>query len=190
MVQGRITEADTPTIPMGSTPTGLMCDPPPSSTHFYVGCPSCHNPPTFSWLGRGIKYTGLHTQWRGFRFHLENGSETVCVWETDAADTPPAASSLDSASAQSAALAAEETSLVTSQAWDGASGDHAWLERQTSCPLHRQSPHHSSLTPAAPNLPPEIQQLTVIIMVALWNRAYHYIFILWFLLSIYLFFLA
>jgi len=38
--------------------------------HFYAGCPSCHNPPTLSWLGTGTKYAGflaytvtwLHTQ--------------------------------------------------------------------------------------------------------------------------------
>ena len=34
--------------------------------HFYPRCPSCCNPPTLSWLGRGTKYAGLHTQWRGF----------------------------------------------------------------------------------------------------------------------------
>ena len=33
--------------------------------HFYARCPSCHNPPTLSWLGTGTKYAGLHTQWRG-----------------------------------------------------------------------------------------------------------------------------
>jgi len=34
MVQGRITEADTPTIPMGVTPSGLISDPPPTSLIF------------------------------------------------------------------------------------------------------------------------------------------------------------
>ena len=35
-------------------------------SHFYAGCLSCCNPPTLSWLETGTKYTGLHTQWRGF----------------------------------------------------------------------------------------------------------------------------
>jgi len=61
MVQGKITEADTPTIQLGATPSGLTSDPPPSFPHFYAGCPSCRNPPTLSWLGTGIKYAGLHT---------------------------------------------------------------------------------------------------------------------------------
>jgi len=31
--------------------------------YFYTGCRSWHNPPNLSWLGTGIKYAGLHTQW-------------------------------------------------------------------------------------------------------------------------------
>jgi len=34
MVQGRITEADTPTIWLGNTPFGLISDPPPTFPHF------------------------------------------------------------------------------------------------------------------------------------------------------------
>jgi len=34
MVQGKITEADTPTIRLGATPPGLISDPPPSSIFF------------------------------------------------------------------------------------------------------------------------------------------------------------
>ena len=34
MVQGKTTEADTPTIQVGATPSGLISDPPPSSPHF------------------------------------------------------------------------------------------------------------------------------------------------------------
>ena len=41
MVQGRITEADTPTIRLGATPSGLISDAPPSFHHFYSRCPSC-----------------------------------------------------------------------------------------------------------------------------------------------------
>jgi len=45
MVQGKITDADTLTIRMGTTPSVLISDPPPSSLHFCAGCPSCCNPP-------------------------------------------------------------------------------------------------------------------------------------------------
>ena len=34
MVQGKITDTDTPTIWMGTTPSGLISDPPPSFPHF------------------------------------------------------------------------------------------------------------------------------------------------------------
>jgi len=60
MVQGKITEADTPTIWMGAITSILISDPPPSFPHFYFGCPSCPNPPTLSWLGTGNRYAGLY----------------------------------------------------------------------------------------------------------------------------------
>ena len=67
MVLGRITRADTSTFRVGTTPSGLISDPPLSpAPHFYARCPSCHYPPNLSWLGTGIKYAGLHTQWLGF----------------------------------------------------------------------------------------------------------------------------
>jgi len=44
MVQRRIT--DTPTVQLGQRPTSII-------PHFYVGCPSCCNPPNLSWLGTG-----------------------------------------------------------------------------------------------------------------------------------------
>jgi len=47
MVHGKITTADTPTIPLGATPSGLISDPPPLSPQIYAGCPSCRNPPHF-----------------------------------------------------------------------------------------------------------------------------------------------
>jgi len=74
MVQGKITEVDTPTVQLGATPSELVSDPPPSSPHFYVGCPSCCNPPNLSWLGTGtgicwIAYpvAWLHTPRFGLR---------------------------------------------------------------------------------------------------------------------------
>jgi len=66
MVQGKITEADTPTIRLGAIPSGLISDPPPSYPHFHAGSPSCCNPPNLPWLGTGTKYVGLHIQWLGW----------------------------------------------------------------------------------------------------------------------------
>jgi len=62
MVQGKITEADTPAIRLGATPSELISNLPPSLPYFYARCPSWRNPPTLSWLGTGTKYAGLHTQ--------------------------------------------------------------------------------------------------------------------------------
>jgi len=48
MVQGKITEADTPTIRLIRTnqrPTSII-------PHFYAGCPSCCNPPLYPGLGQ------------------------------------------------------------------------------------------------------------------------------------------
>jgi len=67
MVQGKITEADTPIIREGATASGLIIDTPPSSHHFYATCPSCHNPPTLLWLVTRKKYAGLHIQWCGYK---------------------------------------------------------------------------------------------------------------------------
>jgi len=50
MVQEKITEADTPIIQLGATPSGLTSNPPPSSPIFYAGCPSCCNPPNYPGL--------------------------------------------------------------------------------------------------------------------------------------------
>jgi len=36
MVQGKITEADTTTIQLGATPSGLISDPPPSSPTIFM----------------------------------------------------------------------------------------------------------------------------------------------------------
>jgi len=34
--------------------------------HYYARCLSFHNPSNLFWLGTGIKYAGLHTQWHGW----------------------------------------------------------------------------------------------------------------------------
>ena len=59
MVQGRKTEADTLTVRLDTTPSLLISYQPPTSPFFDAECPSCHNPPTVSWLGTGTKYAGL-----------------------------------------------------------------------------------------------------------------------------------
>jgi len=53
MVQGNITEVDTPTVQLGATLSELISEPPPSSPHFYAGCPSCRSPANLCWLGTG-----------------------------------------------------------------------------------------------------------------------------------------
>jgi len=40
MLQGKKTEADAPTIRLDATQFRLSVPPPPSSPHFYTGCPS------------------------------------------------------------------------------------------------------------------------------------------------------
>jgi len=72
MVQGKITEADTPTIWLGATPPGLISDAPPSSPHFYAGCPSCRNPPNLSWLETGTIYAALHTTGQKWKWSFKN----------------------------------------------------------------------------------------------------------------------
>jgi len=69
----KITLADTPTIRMDCHPIKTnwyphLCHP----HHFYTGCPSWHNPPNLSLLGTGTKYAGLHTQWLGSMFTVNN----------------------------------------------------------------------------------------------------------------------
>jgi len=53
MVQGKITEVDIPTVQLGATSSELISEPPPSSPHFYTGCPCCRKPPNLSCLGTG-----------------------------------------------------------------------------------------------------------------------------------------
>ena len=69
VVQGKITEADTPTvtirIPDGHHSVWTNQRLTSIIPRFYTGIPFCRNPPTLSWLETGTKYAGLHTQWRG-----------------------------------------------------------------------------------------------------------------------------
>jgi len=60
MVQGKRTEAYTPTIRMDATPSGLVSGPFPSSPPpFLRQMPFLSQPSHFSWLGTGTKYAGL-----------------------------------------------------------------------------------------------------------------------------------
>jgi len=47
MVQAEISEADTPTIQVGATPSGLISDPPPSSLEFLYRMPFLLQPSQF-----------------------------------------------------------------------------------------------------------------------------------------------
>ena len=62
MVQGKITEADTPTIWLGTAPSGLISSPPLSSRHFYARCPSCCNPATLSWLAYPVTDCNMNAE--------------------------------------------------------------------------------------------------------------------------------
>ena len=55
VVQGKITEADAPTIRLDATPSGLLVSPPLSSPHFYAEYHFCRNPPNLSWLRAGTE---------------------------------------------------------------------------------------------------------------------------------------
>ena len=50
-MQGKMTEADAPTIHLDATPTTLSVPPPQSSPHFYAVWPFCHNAASLFWLG-------------------------------------------------------------------------------------------------------------------------------------------
>jgi len=66
MLQGKITEADTPTILLDATPSRLLVPPLPSSTHFYAGCPSCRHPSIYFGLGQAPsngQLRHIHTDW-------------------------------------------------------------------------------------------------------------------------------
>jgi len=62
MVQGRITEVDTPTVQLGETPSKLVSDPPPSAL-FLRRMPFLPQPslPIYPGLGQAQEYAGLHT---------------------------------------------------------------------------------------------------------------------------------
>jgi len=45
--------------PGGRHPIQTNSAPAPVTPHFYAECPSCHNPPNFSWLGTGTELCWL-----------------------------------------------------------------------------------------------------------------------------------
>ena len=103
MVQGKITEADTPTIWMGATPSELISDPPPSPPPFLRQIPFCCNPPNLSWLGTGtgMCWIAYSVVWLRMRYSewsvwLVSGMASGCIkkfctyhlWESVAAGWP------------------------------------------------------------------------------------------------------
>jgi len=70
IVQGKITEADTLTIRVGATQSGLISNSPPSIPHFYAGCPSCRTLPIYPGLGQAREYAGLHVPVACFVYHM------------------------------------------------------------------------------------------------------------------------
>jgi len=62
--QGKITEADAPTICL-TPPIRTIGAPSPPSPHFYAECHFCRNPPDLSCLRAEASNNadGLHTQW-------------------------------------------------------------------------------------------------------------------------------
>jgi len=65
MVQGKITEADTPTIRMGANPSGLISDPPPSSSPFLRRMPYLLQPSHFilAWDRHQIRWLTYPVAW-------------------------------------------------------------------------------------------------------------------------------
>jgi len=88
MVQGKTTEADTPTIRLGATQSGLISDPPPSSPIFTLDAPPAANLPLYPSFGQasnmlacttsgvvGNMYRKLHESF--FRYaHEQTDKET------------------------------------------------------------------------------------------------------------------
>jgi len=63
MVQRKVTEADTLTICLGATQSGLSVSPPPLSPHFYAECPFWRTLPIYPGLAKAPNNAGLHMQW-------------------------------------------------------------------------------------------------------------------------------
>jgi len=56
MEQGKIMEAEVPTVRVGATPTGVTVPPPPQPQGFsQAGCPSCHPTSSVKALKTGEK---------------------------------------------------------------------------------------------------------------------------------------
>jgi len=67
MAQGKITEADTPTIRLGATPSGLTSVPTPSAPIFTPDALPAATLPLYAGLGQASNMLAcMHTQWRGY----------------------------------------------------------------------------------------------------------------------------
>jgi len=64
VMQGKITEADSPTIHLDATPSGLSVPPPPSPRPFFTpNALSATTLPIYPGLGQALNNAGMHTQW-------------------------------------------------------------------------------------------------------------------------------
>jgi len=82
MVQGKITEVDTPTVQLGATPSELLSEPPPSSSVIFTpdALPAA-TLPIYPGLGQAQEYAGLHTPWLGITdstIYISPESLSVC----------------------------------------------------------------------------------------------------------------
>jgi len=66
MMQGKITEAEAPTIWLDATPLELSVPPPPSSPHFMPDAFPAATVTIYPGLGRAPNNAGLHTRWLGY----------------------------------------------------------------------------------------------------------------------------
>jgi len=68
--QGKIMEAEAPTVPVDATPTETDGTPTPKPPSYYAGCPSCRiTLPIYPGLGQAPIYAGLHTRWLGYIYY-------------------------------------------------------------------------------------------------------------------------
>jgi len=65
MVQGEISQADTPTIRLSATPSGLISNPPPPSPNFMPDALPAATLPIYPGMEQAPNIAGLQTQWLG-----------------------------------------------------------------------------------------------------------------------------
>jgi len=68
MVQGKITEADAPSICLYTTPSGLSVPSPPSSPIFTLNVLSAATLTIYPDMRQAPNNAGLHTRWHGYQW--------------------------------------------------------------------------------------------------------------------------